>query len=82
MSSSDLISFYRSQNELGDDGVRELLVGMKRLRAKDIGSHLQVRHGFVHACSRLRPDQIRVEQEINLSGCGLTDVALYLITLQ
>ncbi|GAA5915647.1 uncharacterized protein JCM6883_000704 [Sporobolomyces salmoneus] len=53
-------SISLSQNELGDDGVRELLVGMKRLRAKDIGSHLQ---------------------EINLSGCGLSDVALYLVTL-
>ncbi|GAA5959856.1 hypothetical protein JCM3765_000621 [Sporobolomyces pararoseus] len=34
-------SISLSQNELGDDGVRELLVGMKRLRANDIGSHLQ-----------------------------------------
>lgn len=32
----------RSQNELGDDGVRELLVGMKRLRSNDTGSYLQV----------------------------------------
>ncbi|GAA6010682.1 hypothetical protein JCM11491_002894 [Sporobolomyces phaffii] len=53
-------SISLSQNELGDDGVRELLVGMKRLRGKDIGAHLQ---------------------EINFSGCNLTDVALYLITL-
>lgn len=32
-----------SQNELGDDGMRELLVGMKRLRSRDIGAHLEVR---------------------------------------
>ncbi|BGP47948.1 hypothetical protein JCM10450v2_003815 [Rhodotorula kratochvilovae] len=30
-----------SQNSLGDDGMRELLVGMKRLRSRDIGAHLQ-----------------------------------------
>ncbi|TNY19379.1 hypothetical protein DMC30DRAFT_379017 [Rhodotorula diobovata] len=30
-----------SQNELGDDGMRELLVGMKRLRSRDIGAHLE-----------------------------------------
>lgn len=33
----------RSHNPLGDDGLRELLVGIKRLRARDIGSHLEVR---------------------------------------
>ncbi|GAA5878957.1 hypothetical protein JCM16303_007243 [Sporobolomyces ruberrimus] len=53
-------SISLSQNDLGDDGVRELLAGIKRLRGKDIGSHLQ---------------------EINLSGCRLSDVALYLVTL-
>ncbi|GAA6049611.1 hypothetical protein JCM3770_005034 [Rhodotorula araucariae] len=30
-----------SQNNLGDDGMRELLVGMKRLRSRDVGAHLQ-----------------------------------------
>ncbi|KPV75365.1 uncharacterized protein RHOBADRAFT_53350 [Rhodotorula graminis WP1] len=30
-----------SQNQLGDDGMRELLVGMKRLRSRDIGAHLE-----------------------------------------
>lgn len=33
----------RSHNPLGDDGLRELLVGIKRLRARDIGGHLEVR---------------------------------------
>ena len=33
----------RSHNPLGDDGLRELLVGIKRVRARDIGSHLEVR---------------------------------------
>ncbi|GAA5981629.1 hypothetical protein JCM10908_004545 [Rhodotorula pacifica] len=49
-----------SHNPLGDGGLRELLVGMKRLRARDIGSHLE---------------------ELNLSGCGLTDVSLHLLAL-
>ncbi|GAA5969038.1 hypothetical protein JCM21900_006352 [Sporobolomyces salmonicolor] len=53
-------SMSLSQNNLGDDGVRELLVGLKRLRSKDIGAHLQ---------------------ELNLSGCRLSDVALHLVTL-
>ncbi|GAA6059286.1 hypothetical protein JCM10212_006679 [Sporobolomyces blumeae] len=53
-------SIALSQNRLGDDGVRELLVGMKRLRAKDVGARLQ---------------------EINLSGCGVSDVGFYLIAL-
>ncbi|GAA6002545.1 hypothetical protein JCM10207_001173 [Rhodosporidiobolus poonsookiae] len=30
-----------SQNQLGDDGLRELLVGLKRLRSRDIGAHLE-----------------------------------------
>ncbi|CDR48227.1 RHTO0S16e03994g1_1 [Rhodotorula toruloides] len=30
-----------SQNHLGDDGMRELLVGLKRLRSRDIGAHLE-----------------------------------------
>lgn len=49
-----------SHNPLGDDGVRELLVGIKRLRARDIGCHLE---------------------ELNLPGCGLTDVSLHLLAL-
>ncbi|GAA5928342.1 uncharacterized protein JCM15063_003855 [Sporobolomyces koalae] len=53
-------SISLSQNELGDDGVREFLVGMKRLRGQDVGARLQ---------------------ELNLSDCRLSDVALYLLTL-
>ncbi|GAA5861566.1 hypothetical protein JCM3774_002628 [Rhodotorula dairenensis] len=49
-----------SHNPLGDDGLREFLVGLKRLRARDIGSHLE---------------------ELNLSGCELTDVSLHLLAL-
>ncbi|GAA5843576.1 hypothetical protein JCM11251_007121 [Rhodosporidiobolus azoricus] len=30
-----------SHNQLGDDGLRELLVGLKRLRSRDIGAHLE-----------------------------------------
>ncbi|GAA6027389.1 hypothetical protein JCM8097_007820 [Rhodosporidiobolus ruineniae] len=30
-----------SHNHLGDDGLRELVVGLKRLRSRDIGAHLE-----------------------------------------
>lgn len=57
---------------------------MKRLRGKDIGAHLQV-CSLLHLARFGRRNLILsacIVQEINFSGCNLTDVALYLITLQ
>lgn len=72
---------YSSQNHLGDDGMRELLVGLKRLRSRDIGAHLEVR-SVALPLQQCLLRTFRVVQELNLSDCRLSDVSLHLLTLQ